>query len=158
MRSEARISDTESGVEARATTLFREQQHRTFVRTDHLFACLMVLQWLAGIAAALWLAPKTWSGPLSQVHPHIWAALLLGGTLTLYPVFLVWKCPGALVTRHVIAASQLLMSGLLIHLTGGRIETHFHVFGSLAFLAFYRDWRVLLTGTLVTATDHLLRG
>ena len=33
----------------------------------------------------------------------------------------------------------MLWSGLLIHLTGGRIETHFHVFGSLAFLAFYLD-------------------
>ena len=38
----------------------------------------------------------------------------------------------------------MLTSALLIHLTGGRIETHFHVFGSLAFLAFYRDWRVLV--------------
>ncbi len=50
------------------------------------------------------------------------------------------------------------MSALLIHLTGGRLETHFHVFGSLAFLAFYRDWRVILTGTIVTALDHFLRG
>ena len=49
-------------------------------------------------------------------------------------------------------------SALLIHLTGGRIETHFHVFGSLAFLAFYRDWRVLIPATVVVAADHLLRG
>ncbi len=46
----------------------------------------------------------------------------------------------------------------MIHLTGGRIETHFHVFGSLAFLAFYRDWRVLITASVVVAMDHLLRG
>jgi signal transduction histidine kinase len=32
------------------------------------------------------------------------------------------------------------------------------VFGSLAFLAFYRDWRVLLPATVVVALDHLLRG
>ena len=50
------------------------------------------------------------------------------------------------------------MSGLLIHLTGGRIETHFHVFGSLAFLAYYRDWRVLIPATLVIAADHATRG
>ena len=50
------------------------------------------------------------------------------------------------------------MGALLIHLTGGRIETHFHVFGSLAFLAFYRDWRVLVPATVVVALDHLLRG
>ena len=35
----------------------------------------------------------------------------------------------------MIAAAQMLIGALLIHLTGGRIETHFHVFGSLAFLA-----------------------
>jgi signal transduction histidine kinase len=50
------------------------------------------------------------------------------------------------------------MSALLIHLTGGRIETHFHVFGSLAFLAFYRDWKVLIPATVVVSLDHALRG
>jgi diguanylate cyclase (GGDEF)-like protein/PAS domain S-box-containing protein len=46
----------------------------------------------------------------------------------------------------------------LIHLTGGRIETHFSIFGSLAFLAFYRDWRVLVTASAIVAADHLVRG
>src|SRR6185503_8886845 len=57
-----------------------------------------------------------------------------------------------------IAMAQMMMSALLIHLTGGRIETHFHVFGSLAFLAFYRDWGVLIPATVVVALDHMLRG
>ncbi len=52
----------------------------------------------------------------------------------------------------------MLTSAMLIHLSGGRIETHFHVFGSLAFLAFYRDWRVLITATVVVAADHFFRG
>ena len=52
----------------------------------------------------------------------------------------------------------MLWSALLIHLTGGRIETHFHVFGSLAFLAFYRDWRVLVPATVVVALTTPLRG
>ena len=52
----------------------------------------------------------------------------------------------------------MLTSALLIHLSGGRIETHFHIFGSLAFLACYRDWRVLLTATVVVVADHWLRG
>ena len=88
----------------------------------------------------------------------MWAALILGGAITLIPIAFVWKFPGAAITRHVIAVAQMLTSALLIHLTGGRIETHFHVFGSLAFLAFYRDWRVLMTATVVVASDHLLRG
>ena len=40
----------------------------------------------------------------------------------------------------------------------GGIETHFHVFGSLAFLSFYRDWRVLIPATAVVAIDHMVRG
>ncbi len=52
----------------------------------------------------------------------------------------------------------MLYSALLIHLCGGRIETHFHIFGSLAFLAFYRDWKLLITATVVVAVDHLWRG
>ena len=57
--------------------------------------------------------------------------------------------PGETLTRHVVAVGQMLTGALLIHLTGGRIETHFHVFGSLAFLAFYLDWRVLVTASAV---------
>ena len=61
-------------------------------------------------------------------------------------------------TRHVIAISQMLFGALFIHLSGGRIETHFHVFVSLACLAFYHDWRVLVTATACTAIDHFARG
>lgn len=142
----------------RSVELFADHQQRIYQRTDRMFAGLMIFQWLAGIALALILSPRTWSGPNSQTHIHVWAALFLGGLLTFYPVYLAWRQPGRVFTRCVIGAAQLLMSALLIHLTGGRIETHFHVFGSLAFLAFYRDWRVLLVATIVTAADHLLRG
>ncbi len=50
------------------------------------------------------------------------------------------------------------MSALLIHLSGGRIETHFHVFGSLAFISFYRDWRLLISASVIVAADHYFRG
>jgi PAS domain S-box-containing protein len=49
-------------------------------------------------------------------------------------------------------------SSLLIHLLGGRIEAHFHVFVSLIFLAAYRDWKVLVPATAFIAVDHLVRG
>ncbi|MCI0536896.1 MAG: PAS domain-containing protein, partial [Verrucomicrobiales bacterium] len=137
---------------------FQESQTSIHKRTDHLFAPLMVLQWLAGIAAALWISSKTWSGSSSQTHWHVWAAIFLGGLINSLPVFLAWRQPGRTLTRHTIAVAQMLTSALLIHLTGGRIETHFHVFGSLAFLAFYRDWRVLISATVVVALDHFLRG
>ena len=137
---------------------FQDHCQRVWRRTDRIFAGLMALQWLAGIGVALWITPRTWIGATSAVHLHVQAAIFLGGAIAAFPILLVFLRPGQAITRHVIAVSQILTSALLIHLTGGRIETHFHVFGSLAFLAFYRDWRVLFTATVVVALDHFLRG
>ncbi len=142
----------------RAQELFGRHQQIIFKHTDRLFAGLMAFQWVAGIIAAYWISPKTWSGPYSQTHPHIYAAAFLGGAISILPIALAIVQPGRDTTRYAIATAQMLMSALLIHLTGGRIETHFHVFGSLAFLSFYRDWRVLIPATVVIAADHLLRG
>jgi PAS domain S-box-containing protein len=142
----------------RAGTLFVENRQTIYRNTDHLFAVLMIVQWLAGIVAALVISPHTWIGTVSKTHVHVWAAIFLGAAITLLPVVLGFKKPGDPLTRYSIATGQILMSALLIYLTGGRIETHFHVFGSLAFLAFYRDWRVLVPATVVVAADHLLRG
>jgi len=52
----------------------------------------------------------------------------------------------------------MLMSALLIGLTGGRLETHFHIFGSLVILSFYRDWRVLIPAKIVVVLDQSIRG
>jgi two-component system, sensor histidine kinase and response regulator len=142
----------------RTQEYFVSQQDSIYRHTDALFARLLVLQWFAGIAMALWISPRAWIGTTSEVQPHVWAAVLLGGLICSCPVLLIWKMPGRVLTRHAVAIAQMFTSALLIHLTGGRIETHFHVFGSLAFLAFYRDWRVLVTGSMVVVLDHLLRG
>lgn len=150
--------ETGQTTEQRAGILFADHLQQIHRRTDRMFAVLMLFQWFAAIVAALWLSPRAWAGVTSHVHIHVWGALFLGGAITLYPVFMAWVYPGSVFTRHTVAVGQLLMSALLIHLTGGRIETHFHVFGSLAFLAFYRDWRVIATGTTLTALDHILRG
>ena len=79
-------------------------------------------------------------------------------TIVSLPTALAIALPGRVATRHAVAAGQMLIGALLIHLSGGRIETHFHVFGSLALLAFYRDWTVLLTASAIAGADHLLRG
>ncbi len=104
------------------------------------------------------LSPRTWIGQSSQIHIHVWAAVGLGGLIALPAAAIALVRPGQASTRYIVAIAQMLASALLIHLTGGRIETHFHVFGSLAFLAFYRDWGVLLAATAVVAADHFLRG
>src|SRR5919198_5832622 len=142
----------------RSVHLFQEHQRKIVRQTSHLFAYLMIVQWVGGVIAALVIAPRTWAGTTSAIHLHVWAALVLGATISSLPIFLAFTRPCHTSTRHVIAVAQMLTSALLIHLTGGRIETHFHVFGSLAFLAFYRDWRVIITATVIVAADHWWRG
>src|SRR5713226_1243388 len=156
-KSETNPSIAPSTLE-QASHLFAAHQQTIYKSTDRMFAVLMSVQWLAGVIAALWIAPRTWIGTSSQTHIHVWAAVFLGGAISFFPIVLAICKPGANSTRYVIATAQTLMSALLIYLTGGRIETHFHVFGSLAFLAFYRDWRVLVPATIVVAVDHALRG
>ncbi len=72
----------------RASQLLQQHELLLHQRIDRVFAGLMLFQWIAGICAALWLSPRTWIGAASQTHIHVWAAVLLGGLITLLPVCL----------------------------------------------------------------------
>ncbi len=148
----------ETTISKRAADMYHSDHRALYVRTDRLFGGLMIFQWLLSITLALIVSPRTWTGAMSQLHVHLWTAIILGGIISSFPLLLIAIRPGHVYTRHVVAIAQMLYSAILIHLTGGRIETHFHVFGSLAFLAFYRDWRVLITASIIVAADHFLRG
>jgi two-component system sensor histidine kinase/response regulator len=142
----------------RAAQRFKQLLKVGHSRTDYLFAFLLLLEWSGAVAFALLVAPDTWAGDAVALQANVWAAIVLGGEIVGLPIVLALVMPGRAVTRHVVAVSQMLMSALLIHLSAGRIEAHFHVFGSLAFLALYRDWKVLISASIVVALDHFLRG
>src|SRR6202158_1979165 len=148
--------DPKTQLESRAAAILAGDQRHVFEQTDWLFAALMLFQWVAAIIVALWTSRRA----SSVVHSYtqVWTAICQGGVITLLPLVLVFVAPGRAVTRHVTAAAQMLMSGLLIDLTGDRTGTHVHIFGSLAFLSFYRDWRVLVTASIVTYAEPLLGG
>ena len=143
---------------ARTKELFRCFDQQLTCSTDRLFVGLFLFQWVVGVVIALTVSPRTWYGSRSEAHIHIGAAIFLGAAISSLPVYWGITRPGWVGTRHAIAVGQMLIGGLLIHLTGGRIETHFHIFGSLAFLAFYRDWRVLVSASVVVTIDHMIRG
>jgi hypothetical protein len=147
-----------SRLAAKAESVYAALLHQCHLRADRTFKWLMIGQWLFGILLAVTVSPYAWEGKTRVLSNHVTAAVFLGGLLSALPIALTVLRPGWVGTRHIIAVSQILWSALLIHLTGGRIETHFHVFGSLAFLAFYRDWKVLVTGTVTVAADHFIRG
>ncbi|MFI4876269.1 MAG: PAS domain S-box protein [Blastopirellula sp. JB062] len=147
-----------SAFQAAVRRRFEDQTSKIHRHTDYLFSILMPLQWIVGIFTAIYLSPYSWSGSASYVHPHVWFAIVGGGLCCLFPCALAIYRPGKFSTRMVVACSQMLFVSLLIHLSGGRLETHFYVFGSLAFLSAYRDVRLLIPATLIVAADHFARG
>src|SRR5947199_3236345 len=86
-------------------SIFNEQRLSIYKHTDRMFAALMAIQWLAGIAAAYWISPLTWEGSASQTHPHVWAALFLGGAISSLPIALALTRPGHASTRYTIAVA-----------------------------------------------------
>jgi len=151
-------SNNQTKVNERADNLFSEAYKTLAQDTDRMFAALLGIEWIAGILFALIFSPRVWKGDQSSISPHLIAAIFLGAAIAGLPIWLVMTQPGEKLTRHAIAFAQMAFSALLIHMTGGRIETHFHVFGSLAMLAFYRDPEVLITATLTILVDHIARG
>lgn len=143
---------------AQGMSLFREHLTEQRVRLDRMFSKLMLLQWMAAILVAVVYSPIGWADKQHATGGYLTLAIVAGGILTLIPLLVVRSSPGSRTSRQTIAICQILFSSLFIHLSGGRIETHFHIFVSLAWLGFYLDWEVLVTATVMVALDHLLRG
>ncbi len=138
--------------------IFEDQSFEICVQVDRAFAFLMGFQWLAAIVVAWLVSPNTWLGEADRTQESLVIAFVFGGVFALPPIFCAFLAPGERVTRYTISIAQMLFSILFIHLTGGRIETHFHVFVSLAFIAFYRDMGVLWIAGSIILADHIIRG
>ncbi|MBT1449825.1 methyl-accepting chemotaxis protein [Glaciecola sp. XM2] len=85
----------------------------------------------------------------------IYMGLGVGLLITLPAIFIGKSSPESALSRHVIAMATQLMAALHIQQTMGMTEMHFQVFVVLAFLSFFRDWKVIITGTLVIAVHHI---
>jgi methyl-accepting chemotaxis protein len=71
--------------------------------------------------------------------------------LAAYKVF-----AGTRAFRVIGAVLLMLYSGTIIHLGGGLIEWHFHVFVSLALLVLYYDWLPIVVAAGTVAIHHIL--
>ncbi len=147
--------------DSRSRTL--AEQHSTYLRAlyvthERTVILLLFVQWFACIAIAVWTSPFTFTESGNQIHLHVWMALFLGASLAIFPTLLACAHSGKPGARFALAIAQVLFSSLFIHLMYGRIEAHFHVFGSLALLSFFRDWRVIVAASAIVLIDHGLRG
>ncbi len=145
-------------ISSKTKSIFEALVRRNYADCDHMFAVLLIIEWLGGVLTAFLVSPTSWEGVSSNTHIHVMLSIWLGMAIIILPVGLAWFYSGKALTRQTIAVAQILMTALIIHLCGGRLETHFLIFGSLTFLAFYADWRVLVTATVMTALDHIVRG
>ncbi|HTO04100.1 MAG TPA: ATP-binding protein, partial [Opitutus sp.] len=137
----------------RVRDLFTTYEQQVFARTHRLFLWLLPAQWIFALVIAAWWSPRGAAGssPLT-------VAMGVGALLTLPAFAAIRWMPHHLGTRITVTLAQLGFSALLILLTGGRVETHFHIFGSMAFLALYRDWRVLPVATATIFIHHFVLG
>ena len=83
--------------------------------------------------------------------------MILGGMLSVPALLFARAAPQATWVRHFMAACQIGWSILFMWLLEGQPEAQLHVFVSLAFLAFYRDWRVIVTASLIAIAHPIVR-
>ena len=128
-----------------------------------------VLRWLLGVqlpvlaAAVLWRhLPALAGAPTAEQAVALTMAgggfelalLLLLGILAL----LGWRLPSRQHRSLAVTLGLMLCSTLLVHVTGGIIEAHFHYFVMLGFVALYHDWRPYATAVAVVLLSHGVLG
>ena len=157
MSSSSIVAKQTSNLEQEALRLYGRESAELHRWTDRLFAVLLLLQWIAGIALCGLFAPER--GPEPPVKSTRTSGRLScsAGMISIFPVCLVLLRPGATLTRFVIAVAQMLWSALLIHLTDRQNRKPFSHFwllgvsGVLSRLASPHD-------EVVIVADHGLRG
>lgn len=136
--------------------LFLNQKFRLCKGLDRAFAYLMLLQWLTVIVLLLNSSVNARGSSAQGVGP-VWTGVLLGAVITSFPLYFAVFHPGQKIGRYVIAFGQMGFSALFIQLMNGSVEAYFHIFGSLAFLALYREWRLLFSASIFILLSHALR-
>jgi PAS domain S-box-containing protein len=90
-------------------------------------------------------------------------ALLEGSAIAVFGVFALLRPGGRRMQSLIVTFGLLSCSAVLVHITGGLIEAHFHYFVMVAALSLYEDWVPFLTavgyvflqhGLMASAVDH----
>src|SRR5262245_23674984 len=107
------------------------------------------------MVAVTWLL-ALYSLALAPWHGTWGLALLAGIPLALAPTLCAFLMPGSRATRMVVSVVFMAFAALTVHQGHGMIELHFIFFSLLAFLLYYRDWTIVVVGTVVAALHHLV--
>jgi signal transduction histidine kinase len=135
--------------ETRAGEVRHEVVAHLITGIHRIYRILFAVQWLAAVLLA-------WHSHTQGVS-RVLFTFILGGVLCVPPGIFTLAAPLAWWARHFVALCQIAWSALFLWLLEGRPEAQFHVFASLALLAFYRDWAVLVTATLAAIVWPIAR-
>lgn len=129
-----------------AEYLYQQQMHSLRAKVDHVFIFILGFQLLIAVT-------------LSPLFAGLSSLTFWGAGLITFPaLYFAWFQSGRKITRYFVALSQICLSALFIYLSRDRLETHFHIFISVAALAAYADISLLWFAAAVVALDHFWRG
>lgn len=117
-------------------------QYPWFLEGHKIFRVVIVIQLLVAVAIGLY---------TGELLP----AFVFGIPIAIVPLVLSIQNPYSAISRHAMAIGAQLLTALHIHQSFGLIEIHFEIFVLLAFLSYFRDWKVVATGTAVVAVHHI---
>jgi len=108
------------------------------------FRFLVGLTWFHAIVIALIGPVLGWSRELSLNalfdDDHALHTVLEGSIVGFFALVASWRRLGRIIQATLVGFGLLSSSAILVHLSGGVIELHFHFFVMLAFLALCQDW------------------
>src|SRR5438067_498817 len=81
-----------------------------------------------------------------------------GGIVALFALLAGWQRAGRTVRTTAVGFGLMSSSAILVHLSGGYIEMHFHFFVMLVFLALCQDWIPYLLAVAFVTVHHGLVG
>lgn len=119
---------------------------------------LMALTWFHALAIAMVgpIAGYSWEVSASALFREdtVLHTLLEGSLVALFALLATLKRAGRTFQATMLGFGLMTSSAILVHLSGGYIELHFHFFVMLAFLALLQDWVPYLLAILYVAVHH----
>lgn len=112
-------------------------------KANRIFSGVLVAQFLLSLFIAFF--TQTW-----------FEAIAIGLFTLSLPLFLIKSAPQSSITRYSVGVAVQVFAALHIQQTMGLTELHFEIFVMLAFLSFYRDWKVILASVGFVAIHHVL--
>jgi len=112
-------------------------------KANRIFSGVLVAQFLLSLFIAFF--TQTW-----------FEAIVIGLFTLSLPLFLIKSAPQSSITRYSVGVAVQVFAALHIQQTMGLTELHFEIFVMLAFLSFYRDWKVILASVGFVAIHHIL--